>query len=105
MPPDLEPRTPGGAHPGTGDRRPRNGNEEKGCEEDHKEEGREEVTRFQDNSGRSWKGPVATPALFLSKRGARRVSSRAHTTRIAPWLRSMRRMPSCAATSTLRVSR
>ena len=68
MPPDLEPRTPGGAHQGTGDRRLRNGNEEKGCEEDHQEEGREEVTRFQDNSGRSWKGPVATPALFLWER-------------------------------------
>jgi hypothetical protein len=50
--------------PGIGDYR--NGNEEKGCEEDHQEEGREEVTRLKDNSGRSWKGPVATPALFFA---------------------------------------
>jgi hypothetical protein len=49
--------------PGIGDYR--NGNEEKGCEEDHQEEGREEVTRLKDNSGRSWKGPVETPALFF----------------------------------------
>jgi hypothetical protein len=65
MPPDLEPRIPGGAHTSTGDRSQENGNEEKGCEEDHQEEGCEEVTRLQDNSGRSWKGPVETPALFF----------------------------------------
>lgn len=65
IPPDLEPRIPGGAQQGTGDRRQDHGDEEKGCEEDHQEEGCEEVTRFQDNSGRSWKGPVVTPALFF----------------------------------------
>jgi hypothetical protein len=69
MPPDLEPRFPGGAHQGTGDRSQENGNEEKGCEEDHQEEGCEEVTRLQDNSGRSWKGPVETPALFFCPPG------------------------------------
>ncbi len=55
------------------------GYQEKGCEEDHQEEGCEEVTRFQDNSGRSWKGPVATPALFFfasaSRPPARRTST------------------------------
>jgi hypothetical protein len=67
-PPDLEPRIPGGAQYGTGDGRLEHGYEEKGCEEDHQEEGCEEVTRLQDNSGRSWKGPVATPALFFFRR-------------------------------------